>query len=68
MLEGTLGEFALTDIFQLLALTKKSGALKVATPQAEGRVFFRGGEVYFAVSDTRRMPLGARLVSAELVT
>lgn len=67
MLEGTLDEFSIPDIFQLLALTKKSGSLRVSGT-TEGRVFFRQGEVYFALSDARRMPLGARLVGAGLVT
>jgi hypothetical protein len=68
MLEGNLDEFSIPDVFQLLALTKKSGALRVSDGQVEGRVFFKLGEVYNAVSDVRRMPLGARLVGAGLVT
>ncbi|MDQ3452332.1 MAG: DUF4388 domain-containing protein [Actinomycetota bacterium] len=68
MLQGTLGEFSLPDVFGLLALTKKSGMLKVASGGVEGRVEFTGGEVSFAVSDARRLPLGARLVGAGLVT
>lgn len=67
MLAGTLAEFSLGDIFQLFALTKKSGALVVVHDAGEGRVYFRGGEIYFATSEARRMPLGARLVGGGLL-
>jgi hypothetical protein len=64
MLAGSLREFSLADVFQLLTLTKKSGTLRVSSPESEGQVHFRGGEVYFATSDASRLPLGARLVAA----
>ena len=64
MLAGNLTDFSLEDIFQLFALTKKSGALRLETDTGEGRVHFVGGEVYFAVVDVRRLALGARLVGA----
>jgi hypothetical protein len=67
MLQGTLNDFSLPDVFSLLALTKKSGALHVATGGIDGRVFFRDGAVCLALSDARRVPLVARLVSAGLV-
>lgn len=66
MLEGKLAEFSLQDIFQLLALTKKSGELRVAG-SAEGRVCFRHGEVHFAVADVTRSPIAARLIHAGVV-
>jgi hypothetical protein len=67
VLEGSLGDFSLPDIFQLIALTKKTGALTVRSGEHEGRVLFRGGEVTFAVADVRRVALGARLVAVGLV-
>ena len=67
MLQGTLNDFSLPDVFSLLALTKKSGALHVASGGIDGRVFFRDGAVCLALSDARRVPLVARLVSAGLV-
>lgn len=63
MLEGSLREFALPDVFALLSLTKKSGALRVTADGSEGRVDFRSGEVAYAAADVRRVPLAARLVS-----
>jgi hypothetical protein len=67
VLEGSLNDFSLPDIFQLIALTKKTGALTVTSEGREGKVLFRGGEVCFAVSDVQRVALGARLVAAGLV-
>lgn len=67
MLQGTLNDFSLPDVFSLLALTKKSGALRVTSEGTDGRVFFREGAVCLALSDAARVPLGARLVSAGLV-
>lgn len=63
MLEGRLSEFSLADVFQLLALTGKTGVLRVTT-EGDGRVHFDGGAVTYAVADVRRLTLGARLVQA----
>ena len=67
MLQGTLNDFSLPDVFSLLALTKKSGALRVAKDHTDGRVYFRDGAICLALSDAKRVPLVARLVSAGLV-
>lgn len=67
MLEGTLESFTLPDIFQLLAFTKKTGCLHLQHDSSKGEVFFRDGQVYFAVSTTGRMALGKRLVGAGMV-
>ena len=67
MLQGTLNEFSLADVFSLLALTKKSGALRVTSDASDGRVFFREGGICLALSDANRVPLVARLVSAGLI-
>jgi hypothetical protein len=67
MLEGTLESFSLPDIFQLLAFTKKSGCLRLADGSARGYVYFRDGQVYYAVSSSGRLALGRRLVGAGVV-
>ena len=67
MLQGTLNDFTLADVFSLLALTKKTGALRVTSDGTDGRIFFRKGMICLALSDAKRVPLGARLVSAGLV-
>jgi hypothetical protein len=67
MLEGKVGDFSLPEIFQLIALTKKTGTLRVTTPRQVGHVRFRDGEVCEAAADVRRLALGARLVASGLV-
>ena len=67
MLQGTLNDFTLADVFSLLALTKKTGALRVTADGTDGRVFFRDGLICLALADAKRVPLGARLVGAGLV-
>ena len=67
MLQGTLQDFTLPDVFSLLALTKKTGALTVTADGKDGRVFFRDGLICLALSDAKRVPLAARLVSAGLL-
>ena len=67
MLQGTLNDFTLADVFSLLALTKKTGALRVTSDGTDGRVFVREGLICLALSDAKRVPLGARLVGAGLV-
>jgi hypothetical protein len=68
VLEGKLGDFSLPDIFQLIALTGKSGALLVTSTDAQGRILFNDGEVCYAVADVKRVAIGARLVQAGLAT
>lgn len=68
MLEGTLDTFTLPDIFQLLAFTKKTGCLHLDRDGATGRVWFKEGEVYYAVASSGRLMLGKRLVGAGLVS
>lgn len=67
MLSGSLDAFALPDVFALLAMTKKTGVLSIATGRTDGRVDFRQGDIAYAVSDTRRMALASRLLGGGLV-
>lgn len=71
-LSGSLGAFGLADVFALLAMTSKSGALRVRRPSAErpvrcGVVRFSDGKVVAAASDEGRQALVRRLVGAGLV-
>lgn len=68
MLEGTLESFALPDIFQLLAFTKKTGTLRLRRGSGQGRVLFEDGQVVFAGSSSDRLALGRRLVGAGLLS
>ncbi|HEX9766981.1 MAG TPA: DUF4388 domain-containing protein [Nitriliruptorales bacterium] len=67
MLEGTLDSFTLPDVFQLLAFTKKTGVLRLHDDEDTGNVFFRDGQVTYAIASTGRQALGRRLVGAAVV-
>ncbi|MDO8915446.1 MAG: DUF4388 domain-containing protein [Coriobacteriia bacterium] len=67
-LRGNLKDFSLPDVFQLVTLSGKSGVLHIKRAEAEGSVWFRDGEVFFAQSDWHREPLGTRLVAAGKIT
>lgn len=69
-IEGPLHELSLTDVFQLLDMSKKTGTLTI---RADGRIhpatvrFERGGVVEVDVPD-RRSSIGHRLLRAGKVT
>jgi protein-tyrosine phosphatase len=67
MLQGTIGEQRLDDVFRLLALSGKTGRLEVKRPGSTGEVMFAAGDVCDAHSNALVSPLGQRLVAAELV-
>jgi hypothetical protein len=67
-LRGNLRDFSLPDVFQLVTLSGKSGVLRIKRADAEGSVWFRDGEVFFAQSDWHREALGTRLVAAGKIT
>ena len=68
MLKGTLDDFTLPDIFRLMSLAKKTGALEVQRSAGSGKVYFHDGEVYFAESSLTRTPLGQKLVQSGVIT
>lgn len=68
MLEGKLTDFSLPEVFQLLALTRKSGTLNINAGTSRGRIVFDEGEISFAVADVEREAVGTRLVQAGLAT
>ncbi len=68
-LRGNLNDFTLPDVFQLIALSKKTGVLRMRRADgSEGDVWFRDGEVFFAESNWHRERLGERLVTAQKIT
>ena len=69
-LKGTLKDFGIADIFQLIGHQAKTGTLVLAGAEREVRVGFRDGCVVRADVTTRdrRELLGAMLVRAEVVT
>ena len=51
-LQGSLEDFSLAEILQLIALQKKSGVLRLTSPEASGVLFFERG-VIVSVTDRR---------------
>ena len=69
-LKGTLKDFGIADILQLIGHQLKTGVLKLTTKGQEVRVYFTDGNVVNAESSTRdkRDLLGSLLVRAEVIT
>ncbi len=67
-LRGNLVDFTLSDVFQLIAMSRKTGVLRIHRLDASrGSVWFRDGEVFFAESNWRRERLGDRLVATQKI-
>lgn len=69
-IEGSLREFALHDIFQLLHLSRKTGELRVLREPSgmHGAVIFNGGAVVDADVDGHTPRLGYMLLNAGKIT
>jgi hypothetical protein len=69
-IEGPLRELGIHDVFQLLDLSRKTGALRVtsALRDNEGTVYFRAGKVIHAAIRSNPHPLGAMLLRAGKVS
>ncbi len=66
-LVGRLEDLALPDIFQIISLSRKTGALVVRSRKGTGMVVFRNGQVVQAGSDVIRDTLGNILVSQGMI-
>ena len=69
-LSGTLKDFGIADILQLIGHQTKTGRLTLKTGQAEVEVSFKDGTVIFATDKARNSKdlLGSLLLRAELLT
>jgi hypothetical protein len=68
LLQGNLKEFSLPNIFQLVKMSAKSGALTIRRGEEWGKIFFRNGLIYYAYSVPQHLPLGERLVKTGAVS
>lgn len=66
-LEGRLEDLGLSDIFQIISLSKRSGVLTLIRKEGTGRLVFNQGQVIYATSDTRSR-LGYTLVKKGIIT
>lgn len=67
MLEGELGDFTLPDILRLLALTNKTGDLRLRGANQAGRVELLEGRVRHASAAAGRVGLARRLLGTGLL-
>ncbi len=67
-LEGNLRDFSIADMFRLLASGRKTGVLYLERSDAQGKVCFKKGRVFFASSNWHRESLGRRLVKAGVIS
>jgi len=69
-LEGTLKDFGLADIFQMIGLQKKTGVLTLKGPIETVHVLFLDGKIVYADSENKRIEdrLGTVLVNRRLIT
>ncbi|GAB4246061.1 MAG: hypothetical protein Kow00129_06250 [Thermoleophilia bacterium] len=63
-LEGRVQEMGLPEVFRLVKISRKTGALEVRSGRQWGNVYFRDGQVYYAASSASGPTLGERLVKA----
>lgn len=68
LLQGNLKEFSLPNIFQLVKMSAKSGALTIRRGEDWGKIFFRNGLICYAFAVPQHLPLGERLVKAGAIT
>ena len=66
-LEGRLEDMGLSDIFQIISLSKRSGVLTLIRKEGTGRLVFNQGQILFASSDSRDR-LGYTLVKKGIIT
>jgi hypothetical protein len=67
-LEGNLKDFSIADMFRLLASGRKTGTLYLERPDAQGKVCFKKGRVFFASSNWHRESLGRRIVKVGVIS
>ncbi len=69
-LAGTLKDFSLADIFQLIGLQKKTGILTLKNPREEARILFMNGLVVGADTNSQKLEnhLGHVLVKSNRIT
>jgi CheY-like chemotaxis protein len=67
-LVGSLEDLALSDILQIVSLSRKSGILSLTSGEKKGTVIFRAGQVVCALSNLRKDNLGTELVKKGIIT
>ncbi len=66
-INGRLDDFTLSEILQIISLSKRSGILTLIGPKGSGKLVLRHGRVVYASCDTRNR-LGYALVHKKIVS
>lgn len=66
-LEGRLGDLSLSDIFQILNLSRRTGTLTIKKKEGEGLIVFEQGQVVYASSYNKKK-LGRYLVDRNIIS
>jgi len=66
-LVGRLEDLALPDIFQIVSLSRKTGALIIKGKEGKGIVVFKNGQVIQAAADFMKEDIGETLLSGEMI-
>ena len=56
LLQGNPKEFSLPNIFQLVKMSAKSGALTIRRGEDWGKIFFRNGLICYAFAVPQHLP------------
>ncbi|MDI6740145.1 MAG: DUF4388 domain-containing protein [Candidatus Edwardsbacteria bacterium] len=67
-IEGPIKELSLMDLFQLLALSRKSGILTLDCTTNVGQVYFSSGNIVRALLQQGQEPLGRMMIKAGRLT
>ena len=67
-LVGSLEDLALSDILQIVSLSRKSGVLSLSSGEKKGMVIFRAGQVVGASSNSSRDNIGTEIVKNGMIT
>ncbi len=66
-LVGRLEDLALPDIFQIVSLSRKTGALIITGKEGRGIVVFKNGQVIQAAADFMKEDIGEILLSGQMI-
>ena len=68
LLQGSLQEFSLPNVLNLVKMSAKTGVLSLRRKGEHGLLYFRDGHVCYATLEPQVVPLGQRLVRAGRIT
>ena len=68
LLQGSLREFNLPNILQLVKMSASTGALSLRRGDTRGKIFFAAGSICYAFAQPQSVPIGQRFVNARYIT